>query len=118
MKDRRQKTLAAKQAELQSDLRDQVALLQAAMTDRVRTVSFPPCPLLLLPSYPRRPPPFPSPHQREAMNRKIKSTMTDIGNKIRLLEERWKLTAGEWLAGTRRKLRSKEREDALDSAHK
>jgi hypothetical protein len=51
--------------------------------------------------------------QREAMNRRIKATTTEIGNKIRLLEERWKLTAGEWLAGTRRKIRSKEREDAL-----
>lgn len=36
VKDRRQKTLAAKQSELQSDLRDQVAILQAAVNDRVR----------------------------------------------------------------------------------
>ena len=36
VKDRRQKTLAAKQAELQSNMRDEVALLQAAINDRVR----------------------------------------------------------------------------------
>lgn len=52
--------------------------------------------------------------QREAMNRKVKATTTEIGNKIRLMEERWKLLAGEWLASTRRKLRAKEREDILD----
>ena len=56
--------------------------------------------------------------QREAMNRKIKSTSTDIGNKIRLLEEKWKLSAGEWIAATKRKIRSKQREDTLDGAHK
>lgn len=43
----------------------------------------------------------------------MKVTTTDVGNKIRLLEERWRLAASEWVAGTRRKIRSKERENAL-----
>ena len=51
--------------------------------------------------------------QREAMNRKVKSTMSEFAVKIRLLEERWRIGAAEWVAGTRRKIRSKERENTL-----
>jgi hypothetical protein len=47
------------------------------------------------------------------MNRKVKTTMSEFAVKIRLLEEQWRIVASEWVAGTRRKIRSKERENAL-----
>ena len=36
--------------------------------------------------------------QREAMNRKVKSTTSEFAVKIRLLEERWRIVAGWYLA--------------------
>ncbi len=138
VKERRQKTVASKQTELQAEIRDQTLIINAAISDRVRAPlrafgravlgrmqrggrwmdgSRPCCGCGLLVKC--CPCVLPScvlcATQREAMNRKVKASMSEFAVKIRLLEERWRIGASEWVAGTRRKIRSKERENALAS---
>ena len=79
-------TITQHQQTLQLQLRENEGVIQQAVNDR-----------------------------RDAMNRKIRALQTEASHKIRLLEERWKVSAHEWVAGTKRKVRSKEREDALDA---